>query len=150
MQIAQHAIVGLEVVAALARRSIEAPGRPTPLATLGAMPGVEPTFVHYVLRHLRIAGLVTSKRGAEGGWSLTRPPETISVAEVVIALDGPLVAIEGSVSGTPIGTAADRLLATLRGSVRDVLDAVSIADLAGDASPTSVPQLTAAAARRAG
>jgi len=147
MQVAQRTMVGLEVTSVLARRAIDHPGRPTPLAELAAIPGVEQTFVHYVLRHLRIAGLVTSKRGAEGGWALTRPPHAITVADVVVALDGPLLAIDGDAPETAFsGGGADRLLSVLRHTVREVLDAVTVADLANGTLPTAVGHLAAAGA----
>ena len=136
MQVAQRTMVGLELVSVLARRALDHADRPAPLAELAAIPGVEQTFVHYVLRHLRVAGLVTSKRGVDGGWALTRPPHTIAVSEVVVALDGPLMAIDGDAPEASFaGGGADRLLAVLRHAVRDVLEAVTVADLANGTLP---------------
>jgi len=43
-----------------------------------------------LLRKLRIARIVDSARGRTGGYTLVRPPEKISLAEVVTALDGPI------------------------------------------------------------
>jgi Rrf2 family protein len=135
-------VVGLEVTAALAQLATERPSRPTPLAELSATTGVEATFVHHVLRHLRIAGLVTSKRGAEGGWSLTRPPEAIDASEVVVALDGPLLGVEGDAPPVAVGGGgADRLLVALRHTVRDVLESVTVADLANGTLPAALGAL---------
>jgi Rrf2 family protein len=47
-----------------------------------------PRFLEQVLAELRRAGLVHSKRGGSGGYWLTRPPEEISVGDVLRALDG--------------------------------------------------------------
>ena len=139
MQVAQRTVVGLEVATVLARLAAERPGRATPLAELAAIPGIEPTFVHHVLRHLRIAGLVTSRRGADGGWALARPPETMAVSEVVVAMGGPLLAIEGDLPSVAVaGGGADRLLVALRHAVRDVLESVSVADLARGELPASL------------
>jgi Rrf2 family protein len=138
MHMAQRTVVGLEVAAALAQLATARPSRPTPLAELAATTGVEATFVHHVLRHLRIAGLVTSKRGAEGGWSLSRPPEAIDASEVVVALDGPLLGGAGEVPSVAVGGGADRLLVALRHTVRDVLESVTVADLARGTLPAAL------------
>jgi len=151
MQVAQRTVVGLEVAIVLARKGAARPGRPTSLAELAAIPNVEATFVHHVLRHLRVAGLVTSRRGADGGWALARPPHAIAVADVVVALDGPLLAIEGDVSPEAFaGGGADQLLGALRHIVSDVLGAVTIADLANGTLPASIGELVDAVAAPAG
>ena len=151
MQVAQRTVVGLEVVVVLARLGAERPGRSTSLAELAAIPNVEATFVHHVLRHLRVAGLVTSRRGAAGGWALARPPSTIAVADVVVALDGALLAIDGDVAPDAFaGGGADQLLGALRHIVRDVLGAVTIADLVRGTVPASISELVDAVAAPAG
>lgn len=43
-----------------------------------------------VLKELTAAGLLHSSRGASGGFGLARPPESITIAEVVAALEGPI------------------------------------------------------------
>ncbi|WP_438317476.1 RrF2 family transcriptional regulator [Candidatus Caldatribacterium sp. SIUC1] len=43
---------------------------------------------------LRSAGLISSKRGAEGGYQLARPPETITVLEIVEALEGKVIIVD--------------------------------------------------------
>lgn len=43
---------------------------------------------------LRSAGLIASKRGAEGGYQLARPPQTITVLEIVEALEGKLLLVD--------------------------------------------------------
>uniref|UniRef100_A0A7V3YFZ6 RrF2 family transcriptional regulator n=1 Tax=Candidatus Caldatribacterium californiense TaxID=1454726 RepID=A0A7V3YFZ6_9BACT len=43
---------------------------------------------------LRSAGLISSKRGAEGGYQLARPPEAITVLEIVEALEGKVVIVD--------------------------------------------------------
>jgi Rrf2 family protein len=142
MQVAQRTVVGLEIAVLLARRATDRPGRSTALAELAAIPNIEATFVHHVLRQLRVAGLVTSRRGADGGWALARPPHTIAVFDVVVALDGPLLAIGGDVPPDGfVGGGAERLLGALRQVMRDVLGAVTIADLASGTLPASIGEL---------
>jgi len=52
-------------------------------------------FMENILGELRQAGIVASKRGAEGGYLLARPPADISLADVIRAVDGPLANIGG-------------------------------------------------------
>jgi Rrf2 family iron-sulfur cluster assembly transcriptional regulator len=52
--------------------------------------GIPPVLVFRVLRHLRRAGLVRSFRGRQGGVSLSRAPEEISLKDVLEAVEGPI------------------------------------------------------------
>src|SRR5580692_10749980 len=52
--------------------------------------GLPPPTVSKVLKQLSKSGLVLAQRGAAGGYRLTRPPNTISVAAIVEAMDGPI------------------------------------------------------------
>ena len=52
---------------------------------------IPPSFLAKIISQLSIAGLIHTSRGARGGVSLARPPEAISVLEVVEAIDGPLM-----------------------------------------------------------
>jgi Rrf2 family protein len=51
---------------------------------------IPPSFLAKIISQLSIAGLIHTSRGARGGVSLARPPEDISILEVVEAIDGPL------------------------------------------------------------
>ena len=50
--------------------------------------GVSPAYVEQLMTPLRLGGLVASHRGRAGGFSLARDPETISIAEVLRAMEG--------------------------------------------------------------
>ena len=52
-------------------------------------------FLENILGSLRTAGIVASKRGAEGGYLLAQPAADITVADVIRAVDGPLGAVRG-------------------------------------------------------
>jgi Rrf2 family protein len=47
-------------------------------------------FLLQILRNLVTHGILTSTRGVEGGYTLDRPPDQISLLEVIEAIDGPL------------------------------------------------------------
>jgi Rrf2 family protein len=51
---------------------------------------IPPSFLAKIISQLSIAGLIHTSRGARGGGSLARPPEEISILEVVEAIDGPI------------------------------------------------------------
>jgi Rrf2 family protein len=52
-------------------------------------------FLENILIDLRHAGIVRSQRGAEGGYWLARPPDKVTVGEVIRAVDGPLASVRG-------------------------------------------------------
>src|SRR5207247_5723992 len=52
-------------------------------------------FLENILLDLKHAGLVQSQRGAEGGYWLARPPEEISLADIIRAVEGPIANVRG-------------------------------------------------------
>ena len=52
-------------------------------------------FLENILLQLRNAGLIESRRGADGGYKLARPPEEVTLADVIRAIDGPLAGVSG-------------------------------------------------------
>ena len=79
----------------LAGVDVRTPGRPVPRHVLATMDALPPGFLDDILRSLRIGGLVRSQRGGGGGWALARPAASITVADVVRALEGPLATVRG-------------------------------------------------------
>lgn len=59
---------------------------------------IAPPTVSKLLKSLARAGLVTSTRGANGGYRLSRPPQDISAADIIDALEGPVSITECSAS----------------------------------------------------
>src|SRR5438034_11590374 len=53
-------------------------------------------FLENILLQLRHAGLVESRRGADGGYRLARPADEIALADVIRAIDGPLAGVSGA------------------------------------------------------
>src|SRR5436305_13187754 len=52
-------------------------------------------FLENILGELRHAGIVRSHRGAEGGFRLAKPPDKVTVADVIRAVEGPLASVRG-------------------------------------------------------
>jgi Rrf2 family cysteine metabolism transcriptional repressor len=72
--------------------------RPVPIAQIAERRGMPVQFLEQLFATLRRDGLLNSQRGVKGGYTLARPPEEITVLEVVQALDG-RVGQEGKEAG---------------------------------------------------
>jgi Rrf2 family protein len=107
--------------------------------------GIPQRFLENILSDLRHAGLVTSVRGAEGGHKLSKPPTEITVADVIRAVDGPLAAVRGerpeNVNYTGPAEQLQRVWIAVRTNLRDVMESVTLADLANGVLPDKVNQL---------
>jgi Rrf2 family protein len=103
-------------------------------------------FLENILGEMRHAGLVRSRRGSEGGYWLARPPEDISVADVFRAVEGPLAWVADRRPedvDIPTGDEALRdLWIALRTGMRQVLEPVSLKQLATGKLPRGVARLT--------
>ena len=62
--------------------------QPTSLKAIAEAEGLPLSYLEHVVADLKRAGLVTSTRGAHGGYRLARPAEEIAMDEVVLALEG--------------------------------------------------------------
>ncbi len=96
--------------------------------------GIPVNFLENILRDLRRAGIVESRRGQAGGYLLARPAEEISIADVIRAVEGPLANVRG-ISPDALeyqGSSAKLrdVWVALRASVRSVLEQVTLADVA--------------------
>jgi Rrf2 family transcriptional regulator, cysteine metabolism repressor len=99
--------------------------------------GIPARFLEQVLHAMKKAGLVSSVRGAQGGYVLSKKPSELSVAEILEALDGPFlsqVGLNGQVSMQRLGR-SELLLAKVWDQVheaeRHVLEAITVEELAG-------------------
>ncbi|MEU3555653.1 RrF2 family transcriptional regulator [Streptomyces fragilis] len=102
-------------------------------------------FLEGILNDMRRGGLVTSRRGGNGGYRLARPAASVSVADVIRVVDGPLVSVRGvrppdlAYSG-PAASLLPLWIA-LRANVREILDGVSLADLEASQLPDEITEL---------
>ena len=87
-----------------------------------------------------------ARRGADGGYQLARPADEVSVADVLRAVEGPLAAVQGiRPDQLSYGGAAEKLpevWVALRASLRDVLEHVTVADIAKGRLPAVVKERT--------
>jgi len=114
------------------------------LARTQAIPG---KFLEAILTQLRRAGLVRSQRGPDGGFWLARPAGEISLADIIRAIDGPLVGVRGERPENLgyIGAAAplQTVWIALRANERAVLEDVTLEHIVSGKLPDSVQKLAA-------
>jgi Rrf2 family protein len=120
-------------------------GAPIRAEQLAHAQGIPLNFLVNILAELKLARIVQSHRGAQGGYRLARSPDGITVAEVIRAVEGPLANVhearpeELSYRGPAEGL-RDIWIA-VRASIRAVLESVTLADLARGELPRSVRAL---------
>jgi Rrf2 family protein len=102
-------------------------------------------FLENILSDLRNAGIVSSRRGADGGYWLARPAAAVSLADIIRAVDGPLANVRGVRSEQVVYQGSAEKLrdvwVAVRASLRGVLENVTLADLARGELPESVRAL---------
>ena len=144
MRISAKTDYAVRAVVELAAAPDERPVKSERIATAQEIPL---RFLENILVQLRQAGIVASRRGAEGGYRLAQPAEAITVADVIRAIDGPLAGVGGERPERLEfhGTAAPLrdVWVAVRASLRDVLEHVTLADLASGALPDAVKAHTA-------
>ena len=136
MRITTWAEYGLICALHLARRLDDGPVTGRDVASRERLPA---DYVEQILLRLRRAGLVKSTRGARGGYALARPPEEITVRDVIAASE--LATFELHCVSHPVGE--DRCAESHDCSIRpvwvmlqrkidDVLASVRLSDLLAD------------------
>lgn len=107
------------------------------IAQLAERQGISASYLEQLIASLRKAGLVTASRGAQGGYSLSRAPEFISVGAVLKALEGSTaildcVGTDGTDCTNACRCSARPLWLKLQRGIDNVLDSTSIRDMADD------------------
>lgn len=132
--------------AAVELAASERDGKPVKGEQLARSQAIPHNFLENILTELRRAGIVRTRRGADGGYQLARPAAEVTVADVLRAVEGPLAAVQGvRPDQLQYGGAAAELpevWVALRASLRDVLEHVTIADIAGGRLPPVVKEHT--------
>ena len=103
-------------------------------------------FLEHILNQRRRAGLVRSQRGPVGGYWLARPADAISLADIIRAVDGPLLGVRGErpeqIDYTGAARPLQQVWIALRASERSILETVTLANIASGELPTPVRLLT--------
>lgn len=127
-------------------------GGPASLAEIAADEDLPRAYLEQLVTSLRDAGLVTSTRGARGGYELTAPPAMIRMGEVLRALEGPIAPMICA-SDAPDHLACARstrctvnlLWVRVHDAISDALDTLTLADLVPARHITLDPRKAAAA-----
>lgn len=134
---------GAELAAAQAAN----PSQRTPITgeAIATAQSIPTRFLESILAELRRSGIVASQRGSEGGYWLARPAAEVSVADVIRAVEGPLADVHGAPPEEVVydGAAAElqRVWIATRVALREVLEATSLAAIAGGELPAAVAAL---------
>src|SRR6266581_6931006 len=64
-----------------------------PIRTISQQQNIPKRFLEQILNDLKSAGIVESKRGVAGGYRLRRPPERVTLAEIIRHIEGPLAPV---------------------------------------------------------
>ena len=132
--------------AAVELAAAEKTGKPVKGEYLARQQDIPQNFLENILTELRRSGIIRTRRGADGGYQLARPAAEITVADVLRAVEGPLAAVQGiRPDQLAYGGAAERLpevWVALRASLRDVLEHVTLADIARGRLPAAVKERT--------
>jgi Rrf2 family protein len=108
--------------------------------------GIPLKFLENILGELKHAGIVRSQRGTEGGYWLARPAEEITIADVIRAVEGPLATVRGE-SPELLGYSGSaepllKLWVAVRANLREVLESVTLADVAAGELPGLIDEIT--------
>jgi Rrf2 family protein len=144
MRVSAKSDYALRALIEIAREQDE---RPVRAEEIGRAQDIPKGFLQAILADLRKAEILLSQRGQAGGWRLARPADQVSVADVIRAVDGPLVSVYGlrpeAVKYNDSAGHLQDVWVAARTSLRDVLEQVSIAALVDGALPGAVTERTA-------
>ena len=133
MKITSRTEYGLRAMVYLAGRREEGPA---PLSEIASSEGIPGAFLERILARLREAGLVRATRGASGGYALARSPGSVAVADVVVALEGPLTLVDCMQSDRSCARAeacASRVVwRRLDDAITQALEGLSLEDLVAE------------------
>lgn len=134
MKVSQRVTYGIMAIVDLALNARESPIQARAIAR---RQGIPVRFLEQVLNSMKKAGLVDSLRGSQGGYRLQKAPSALSVADVLEALDGPVLrrAFEGGTTSDRYMSKTELLLGQVWKQVaqaeHEVLQRITIDELAG-------------------
>lgn len=131
IRLSKLADYGIVIMTHMARH----PQRQHNAAEIAAESHIPQPMASKILKGLARAGLLASHRGAKGGYGLARPAERISVADVIVALDGP-IALTACIENGPGECDLESLCPAranwqrINDAIRGALDDISMAEMA--------------------
>jgi Rrf2 family protein len=161
MIITKYSLIGLAQKMKLSRRgeyaikalqelALADPASGSTTALIASRARIPEPFLNQIMLTLKNAGLVRSRRGAHGGYILSRPPATIFIGEIARSVDGPLAPIPcASVTAyepcptcpEPQSCNLQLLMRRVRDAIADILDQTTLADLVASAKSAPAANL---------
>jgi Rrf2 family protein len=143
MHVTAKADYAVRAIVELAGSSQESPRKVDDVARAQAIPV---SFLENILTQLRSSGIVRSQRGPEGGYWLAQPADELNLANVIRAVEGPLVGVRGQrpeeIEYSGSAESLQQVWIALRASLRKVLEHVTVADVAAGSLPAEIVALT--------
>ncbi len=143
MHVTAKADYAVRAIVELAGSSQDSPRKVDEVAQAQSIPV---SFLENILTQLRSSGIVRSQRGPEGGYWLAQPPEEVNLAQIIRAVEGPLVGVRGQRPEELqyVGSAESlkQVWIALRANLRQVLEHVTVAQVAAGDLPEEVLALT--------
>ena len=143
MRVSAKADYALRALIVLAART---DGSAVSAEEVGKAQDIPHGFLQAILADLRRAGLVRSQRGQAGGYRLAKEAKDVTVADVIRAVDGPLVSVYGlrpeAVEYNPDAEVLQHVWIAARSSLREVFEQVTIHHLVEGKLPRRVASLT--------
>lgn len=137
MKVSSRGEYGVRAMVALARQYGNGP---MSIAAVSRASSVPTAYLEQLIGPLRRAGLVESKRGAQGGYVLTRPPELVRVGEVYRVMEGPVAPmdcvsenVEDQTCPLIDGCETRPVWLRMRDAIAGTLDSMTLADLIAQA-----------------
>jgi Rrf2 family protein len=121
------------------------PHEPLKAEQVARAQGIPVKYLLGIFTDLKRAHLVRSQRGPDGGFALSKPADDITLADIFRAIDGPLADVHDESLATLLyegaASALPEVWMAVRASLRRVLEAVSISELADGRLPPLVTEL---------
>ncbi|GAB4068849.1 Rrf2 family transcriptional regulator [Angustibacter speluncae] len=147
MRLTARVDYALRAACALAATERESPGTWSTSDQVAAAEGVPQRFLEAILRDLRRAGVVDSRRGQDGGHRLAVDPSTVTLADLIRAVDGPLALVRGTrpedLDYQGASTHLQDVWLALRSAERRLLEGTTLAHVASGELPDDVRALLA-------
>jgi Rrf2 family transcriptional regulator, iron-sulfur cluster assembly transcription factor len=116
-------------------------GQATQAKDIAERQGIPPRFLEQIFQDLKRAGIVVSKRGPQGGYSLAGAPDTVRLGDVIRALEGPLVLSSGDERGADaVVRVTEAVFDELSERVQSCFDGVTLADICERAERMGLPR----------
>jgi Rrf2 family protein len=143
MRVTAKSDYALRALIEIARRSDDGP---VSAEEIGRLQDIPHGFLQAILADLRRAGVLVAQRGQSGGWRMNKDADQVTVADVIRAVDGPLVSIYGlrpeAVEYNERAAVLQHVWIASRRSLRDVLESVTVRQLADGKLPRAVSSRT--------